>query len=73
MRALHLLDATAAARRRQPRRPVAALLLAVLAANGCADPVAETPSIPWTARLVRAEGDDPTLLRFFPRINGSVP
>lgn len=149
MRALHLHDATAAARRRQPRRPVAALLLAVLAANGCADPVrdpsdrfevdpapvlgrwiereptddppraafveagegvlagrfefertslafdvtfseaswdgteirfvtgdvfgAETPSIPWTARLVRAEGDDTTLLRFFPRINGSVP
>ena len=30
-------------------------------------------SIPWTARLVPAAESDPTLLRLFPRIDGSVP
>ena len=149
MRPLHVLDATAAARRRQPLRAVAGLLLTVLAANGCADPVGDPSdrfevspaqvlgrwieleptddpqreavvepgagvlagrfefertglgfevsfseggwdgerirfvtgdvfgagleSISWTALLVPAEDDEPTILRFFPTIDGSVP
>ena len=149
MRTLHGLDATVAARRRHPLRPPAGLLLGVLAATGCVDPVGDpsdrfeispTPvlgrwverepsddppreavieagegvlagrfefertglafelpfnegawdgeriefvtgdvfgagseTIPWTALLVPAEGDDPAILRFFPRVGGSVP
>lgn len=149
MRALHRLDATAAAWRRHPRLPAVALLLAFFAANGCGDPVGDprdrfevdpapvlgrwiereptddpprealveagagfllgrfefertglafdvsfneaswdgteirfvtgdvfgagTPSIPWTARFVRPAGEDPAILRLFPRIDGSVP
>ena len=30
-------------------------------------------TIPWTALLVPAAGDDPTILRLFPRVGGGVP
>ena len=30
-------------------------------------------SIPWTARFVPATDEDPTILRLFPRIDGTVP
>jgi hypothetical protein len=149
VRASHLLDATAAARRRQPLIPATWLLLALLAAIRCADPVGDPSdrfefspapvigrwieleptddppreavveagagilagrfefertglgfevsfnqgawdgerirfvtgdvfgagleSISWTALLVPAEADEPTILRFFPTINASVP
>ena len=149
MRASHLLDATAAARRRQPLIPAAGLLLAILTATGCGDPVGDPSdvfdispapvvgrwieleptddppreavveagagvlagrfefertglgfevsfndgawdgerirfvtgdvfgagvgSISWTALLVPAGADEPTILRFFPTINASVP
>ncbi|HKY60614.1 MAG TPA: hypothetical protein VJP59_06335 [Gemmatimonadota bacterium] len=41
MPALHGPDATAAAPRRHPLRPVAGFLVALLAASGCADPVGD--------------------------------
>lgn len=149
MRAWHGFDATAAARRGHPPGRGTLLLLALLAAHGCGDPVGDPSdrfevdpapvvgvwvereptddpprraiveagegilagrfafertgltfrvtfsdatwdgtdirfltgdifgtgagNIPWTARFVPAEGSDPALLRFFPRIGNSVP
>ena len=149
MRASHLHDATAAARRCQPLAPAAGLLLAILTVTGCADPVGDPSdlfefspapvlgrwiereptddppreavveagagvlagrfdfertgltfevsfnegawdgerirfvtgdvfgagleSISWTALLVPAGDDEPSILRFFPTINASVP